>query len=91
MTAPKYERVRALEAAIQAAVNVLDDPIDRIEVRRDSILVGANSRQLILAWSYQNAYAPDGAALPGSGHWFATVTSGTGRLSLLERIRAILK
>ena len=43
---PKYERLRMLGAALEAAVQVLDDPITRVEVKGGRVFVWAGPKQV---------------------------------------------
>jgi hypothetical protein len=73
MMAPKYERARMLEAAIQAAVHELDDPIDRIEVGGGRVTAWAGSKSMAVRYGYVNATDGSGIPMPGAGHWRAVV------------------
>jgi hypothetical protein len=69
MMAPHYERARMLCTAINHVAAELSDPIDRIEVVFDRVVITAGRRRLTLRYHYQNSHAADGSAMPGSGHW----------------------
>ncbi len=65
MRAPQYEMARVLCAAINQVAGDLPDPIDRVEVKRDHLVISARSRRLTLRYYYVNSYAPDGCPVPG--------------------------
>src|SRR5579871_3094090 len=71
MKAPKYQRMEALEAAIQAAGYELADPIEGLEVTRDGIVAWAGGRFILLDYRWNQSYGDGHAPLPGSGHWSA--------------------
>ncbi len=93
MMAPQYEMARVLCAAINQVAGDLPDPIDRVEVKRDHLVISARSRRLTLRYYYVNSYAPDGCPMPGGGHWEVEKIDGgetTGdRGRSLARCRAI--
>ena len=69
MMHPKHERLRVLGQALDTAGQLLDDPIDRLEVTNSHIRVWADGRRLTFRYQYNNAYSPEGGVMPGSGHW----------------------
>jgi hypothetical protein len=71
MKAPKYQRMEALDAAIQAAGHELADPIEGLEVTRDGIVAWAQGRFILLDYRWNQGYGEGGAPLPGSGNWSA--------------------
>ena len=71
MKAPKYQRMDALEAAIQAAGHELVDPIEGLEVTRDGIVAWANGRAILMSYGWNQSYADDGSPSLGGGHWSA--------------------
>ncbi|MFO1079683.1 MAG: hypothetical protein U1E23_03525 [Reyranellaceae bacterium] len=83
MMAPHHERLRVLHEALDCAGALLDEPIDRLEVGRRTIEVGAGSRSVTVAYEYVNAYDGRGNALPGSGHW--SVVAGPVRTGIAGR------
>ncbi|MEO6340689.1 MAG: hypothetical protein ABIO39_11655 [Caulobacteraceae bacterium] len=72
MMHPKYERVRMLDAAISAAVERLDRPIDWIEVRRGKVIVSAGGERMALSYQYSDSYNAQGDVLLGGGRWSVT-------------------
>ena len=95
MMAPHYERARMLCTAIECAVHELGQPIDRIEVTSRNVVVWAGSQSLAMSYHYANSYAPDGAAMPGSGEWVvesagsSRITKGSWIGRLLSSVRKI--
>ena len=73
---PKYERLRMLGAALEAAVQVLDDPITRVEVKGGRVFVWAGPKQVTLRYDYADSYNDEGHVLLGGGHWSAQIESG---------------
>jgi hypothetical protein len=71
MKAPIYQRMEALEAAIQAAGHELADPIEGLEVTREGIVAWAQCRFILLDYRWNQGYGDGGAPLPGSGNWSA--------------------
>jgi hypothetical protein len=71
MKAPKYQRMEALEAAIQAAGHELADPIDGLEVTRDGIVAWAGGRAVLMSCGWKQSYGDAGAPQLGGGHWAA--------------------
>jgi hypothetical protein len=69
MMAPQYERARMLCIAINDAASELREPIDRLEVERDHVLVSAGGRRLRFRYYYADSYGADGSPMPGSGRW----------------------
>lgn len=87
MMAPQYEMARVLCTAINQVAGELPDPIDRVEVRRNHLVISAGSRRLTLRYYYVNSYAPDGSAMPGGGHWeVETVDGGETRARPWRRL-----
>lgn len=73
MMAPKFERARALAAAIehlQDVSSMLDDPIDKIEYVDDAFRFWAGKCFVPVAVEYLTG---GGTAPPGGGTWSATV------------------
>jgi len=93
MMAPHYERARMLCAAIHAATDELNEPIDRVEVRSRCVLLWAGNKRIALKYYYANSYDPTGGPMPGGGHWvvekvgLADMSLGlhAGLLSRLQR------
>ena len=77
MMAPKYERARMLDAAIQTAVHELDEPIDKIEVVGGRVVAWAGSKSVTMRYGYAGGRDEAGIPMPGSGHWEAVVDDGT--------------
>jgi hypothetical protein len=77
MMAPKFERARVLGEAIGVAATTLADPIDKMKVSDEKILIFAGRERLELSYAYHNAYAPDGSVMPGSGHWSVSIVKLT--------------
>jgi hypothetical protein len=73
LKAPQYERADMLRACINRAAYELSDPIDRIEVLSNKIVVSAGSQRVVLIARYANAIRPSGAVAPGSGQWVVDV------------------
>lgn len=73
MMEPKYERARLLAEAVAVAAALLDEPIDRLTISGGRIAVSAGLKSIALSYAYHNAYGPDGAIKPGSGHWGVSV------------------
>jgi hypothetical protein len=78
MRAPKYERMRMLDAAIGRASDELDAPIDRLEVAGGHVTCWSGTRSVIMAYGYAQGGGEDpvtGAFIPypGSGDWYVTV------------------
>ena len=73
MKAPQYEQAEILHACIDRAVNELSDPIDRIEVLPNKIVVSARGKRVVLIAQYANGISPSGAVAPGSGRWVVDV------------------
>ena len=71
MKAPKYQRMDALGAALQAAGHELADPIEGLEVTRDGIVAWASGRFILLDYRWNQGYGARGEPLPGSGSWSA--------------------
>lgn len=71
MKAPKYQRMEALQAAIQAAGDELSDPIEGLEVTRDGIVAWAGGRAILMSYGWNQSYADDGSPCLGGGHWSA--------------------
>ncbi len=69
MMAPQYERARMLCTAINYAAAELLEPINRLKVERDHVLIFAGDKRLTLRYSYANNYDHMGVAMPGGGHW----------------------
>jgi hypothetical protein len=69
MMAPKYERGRMLEQALQLAIYELADPIDRIEVIGGQVVAWAGGRRLKMSFGYEASYGERGEPMPGSGTW----------------------
>ena len=78
MKAPKYQRMEALEAAIQAAGDELDDPVEGLEVTCDGIVAWAAGRFILLNYRWNQGYGEGGAPLLGSGHWSAEYVKDCG-------------
>ena len=66
MIAPNYIRKALLDGAIAEAVNILDEPIDKVEVVGDYVIVHTRSRILKLRSSFGHG------ANPGSWSWAFT-------------------
>ena len=62
-----------LHACIDRAVYELSDPIDRIEVLPNKIVVSARGKRVVLIAQYANGISPSGAVAPGSGRWVVDV------------------
>jgi hypothetical protein len=73
LKAPHYEQAEILHACIDRALYELSDPIDRIEVLPNKIVVSAGSKQVVLIARYANAISPTGAVAPGSGRWIVDI------------------
>jgi hypothetical protein len=86
MMAPKFERLRVLGEAIQAAAYELDDPIDQVTVAGDRIVVAARGRRVELSYGYQNAYGENGSAMPGSGHWSVAIVHAEAKPSWAQAV-----
>jgi len=71
MKAPIYQRMEALEAAIQAAGHELADPIEGLEVTSQGIVAWAAGRFILLDCHWNQGYGEGGAPLLGSGNWSA--------------------
>jgi hypothetical protein len=71
MKAPKYQRMEALEAAIQTAGHHLSGPIEGLEVTRDGIVAWAGGRAILMSYGWNQSYSEDGSPYLGSGHWSA--------------------
>jgi|tagenome__1003787_1003787.scaffolds.fasta_scaffold17744000_1 hypothetical protein len=63
MIAPNYIRKALLDEAIAEAVNILDEPIDKVEVAGDYVIVRTRSRILKLRSSFGHG------TNPGSWSW----------------------
>lgn len=71
MKAPKYQRMEALEAAIQTAGFELADPIEGLEVTRDGIVAWAAGRFILLDYRWNQDYGESGEPMLGGGRWSA--------------------
>ena len=71
MKAPKYQRMEALQAAIQAAAHELADPIEGLEVTRDGIVAWGGERFILLEYRWNQSGGARGEPMPGGGHWSA--------------------
>ena len=71
MKAPKYQRMEALEAAVQAAGHELADPVEGLEVTHEGIVAWAGGRYILLNSRWIQTYAESGEPALGSGHWSA--------------------
>ena len=71
MKAPTYQRMEALEAAIQAAGHELADPIEGLEVTREGIVAWAAGRFILLDYRWNQDYGAKGEVLLGTGGWSA--------------------
>jgi hypothetical protein len=69
MMHPKYERVRLLDAAIAAAVDQMDMPIERIELTGGRIVISGGGERVVLRPDYQNGRNENGEILLGGGQW----------------------
>ena len=84
MKAPKYQRMEALDAAIQAAGHELANPIEGLEVTRDGIVAWAAGRFILLDYRWNQGYGDGGVPLPGSGDWSAVYVKDCGPSVLRE-------
>lgn len=82
MIAPNYIRKALLEGAIAEAVNILDEPIDKVEVVGGDVIVHTRSRILKLRSCFGH-----GASL-GSWSWGFTgrVEKSAGLIARLKNI-----
>lgn len=67
--APKYERLRMLMTALEAAAHDLDEPIDRLEVKGGEVIVSAKGRRAAYAYRHDDSYDAEGNPLLGGGSW----------------------
>jgi hypothetical protein len=67
---PQNERRRLLGVAVDAATDLLDDPVDYIAIEGDVIEARAGARRVRGSWGYSDSYSPDGSPLLGGGHWW---------------------
>jgi hypothetical protein len=71
MKAPKYQRAEMLNAALQEAVQTLEDPVEGLEATNNGVVAWAAGRFILMSYRWDNDYGADGAPLPGSGAWSA--------------------
>jgi hypothetical protein len=77
MMAPQYERARVLHEAIETSVQQLGEPIDRIKVTPQRVLIWAAGRRLVMNYRYLNSYDASGAAMLGGGRWIVECAEPT--------------
>lgn len=75
MIAPRYVSVTLLHAAINAAADVLDDPIDSVALRGEHAVVTAGSRTALIRFHHSASHDENGVQLLGSDSWSASVES----------------
>jgi hypothetical protein len=90
MMDPKYEQLRMLGAALEAAAHVLDDPITRLEVKGGRVFVWAGHKRVTLRYAYADSYNTQGDVLLGGGHWSAQIEPPGDGDNLLEAKRPSL-
>jgi hypothetical protein len=73
LKAPQYEQADMLHACINRAAYELSDPIDRIEVLPNKVVVSAGGKRVVLIARYANSIGPGGAVAPGSGQWVVDI------------------
>ena len=71
MKAPKYQRAEMLDAALQEAVQTLEDPVEGLEMTDKGVVAWAAGRFILMSYRWDNDYGGDGAPLLGSGAWSA--------------------
>jgi hypothetical protein len=71
MKAPKYQRAEMLETALREAVQILDDPVEGLEMTDRCVVAWASGRFILMTYRWDNDYAADGTPLPGAGAWSA--------------------
>lgn len=71
MKAPKYQRMEALEAAVQTAGHELADPVLGLEMTDDGIVAWDGKRAILMSYGWNQSYGEGSAPLPGGGHWSA--------------------
>ena len=73
MKAPKYQRMEALDAAIQTAGHELNDPILGLEMTEDGIVAWDGKRAILMSYGWNQSYGPNGEPYIGGGHWSAVL------------------
>ena len=77
MKAPKYQRAEMLNAALQEAVQTLEDPVEGLEITDKGVVAWAAGRFILISYHWDNDYGADGVPLLGSGAWSARYVVGT--------------
>jgi len=85
---PRFELARVLAEAVAVAAGELADPIDKVTVSNNRIFVSAGRNRLELSYVHHNAYSPEGAVMPGSGHWSVMIVgvAKANRFAAVARI-----
>ena len=88
MMAPQYERARMLCTAINYAAAELLEPINRLEVEHDHVLI---NKRLTLRYSYANSCDHVGVAMAGGGHWVVEKIPAEKAAGSLQRLVSWLR
>lgn len=69
MKAPKYLAAEMLGAALQEALETLEDPVEGLEITEQGVIAWAAGRFILMTCRRDNGYAEDGKPLLGTGTW----------------------